>query len=130
VLTGTLFSPSFPPVPFTCNVYGVAYDAFGSLQPNAVIKVTFSSSYGTYGANQIVKNIWAGTADESAQWVVPCVPNSLIEPENTTYKFEIGAFSYAGLTIPNQDSCPFDQVMNPPTPTPTVTPTPTPTATP
>ena len=129
-LTGTAFSPATPLEPNTCMVYGWAYDAHGTLQPGAAVKVTFSSNYGTYGNNQIVKKTWTGTANASAYWEVPCVPNSLIYPDGTSYTFEIGAFKYAGIVVPEAPSVAFDQVLNPPTPTPTPTRTPTPTATP
>ena len=129
-LTGTAFSPATPLEPNTCMVYGWAYDAHGTLQPGAAVKVTFSSNYGTYGNNQIVKKTWTGTANGSAYWEVPCVPNVLIYPDGTSYTFEIGAFKYAGIVVPEAPSVAFDQVLNPPTPTPTPTRTPTPTATP
>jgi len=129
-LTGTAFSPATPLEPNTCMVYGWAYDAHGTLQPGAAVKVTFSSNYGTYGNNQIVKKTWTGTANGSAYWEVPCVPNVLIYPDGTSYTFEIGAFKYSGLVVPEAPSVAFDQVLNPPTPTPTPTRTPTPTATP
>ena len=118
-LTGTAFSPATPLEPNTCMVYGWAYDAHGTLQPNAAVKVTFSSNYGTYGNNQIVKKTWTGTANASAYWEVPCVPNSLIYPDGTSYTFEIGAFKYAGIVVPEAPSLAFDQVLNPPTPSPT-----------
>jgi hypothetical protein len=124
-LTGTAFSPATPLEPNTCMVYGWAYDAHGTLQPGAAVKVTFSSNYGTYGNNQIVKKTWTGTANASAYWEVPCVPNVLIYPDGTSYTFEIGAFKYAGIVVPEAPSLAFDQVLNPPTPTPTRTPTPT-----
>jgi hypothetical protein len=124
-LAGTAFSPATPLEPNTCMVYGWAYDAHGTLQPNAAVKVTFSSNYGTYGNNQIVKKTWTGTANASAYWEVPCVPNVLIYPDGTSYTFEIGAFKYAGIVVPEAPSLAFDQVLNPPTPTPTRTPTPT-----
>ena len=129
-LTGTAFSPATPLEPNTCMVYGWAYDAHGTLQPGAAVKVTFSSNYGTYGNNQIVKKTWTGTANASAYWEVPCVPNVLIYPDGTSYTFEIGAFKYAGIVVPEAPSLAFDQVLNPQTPTPTPTRTPTPTATP
>ena len=125
VLTGTEFSPATPADPDICMVYGWARDAHGNLQPNAAVKVTFSSNYGTYGNNQIVKKTWTGTANASAYWEVPCVPNVLIYPDGTSYTFEIGAFKYAGIVVPEAPSLAFDQVLNPPTPTPTRTPTPT-----
>ena len=118
-LTGTAFSPATPLEPNTCKVYGWAYDAHGTLQPGAAVKVTFSSNYGTYGNNQIVKKTWTGTANASAYWEVPCVPNVLIYPDGTSYTFEIGAFKYAGIVVPEAPSLAFDQVLNPPTPTPT-----------
>ncbi|MEI6632829.1 MAG: hypothetical protein WCP22_03310 [Chlamydiota bacterium] len=131
-VTGTIFSPSMPPAPDICVVYGWAYDAHGNLQPIATVKVTFSSNYGTYGNNQIVKKTWTGTANSSAYWEVPCVPNSLIYPDDTSYTFEIGTFKYAGIVVPDLSSIAFDQALNPatPTPTPTATATPAPTATP
>jgi len=43
----------------------------------------------------------------------------LIYPDGTSYTFEIGAFKYAGIVVPEAPSLAFDQVLNPPTPTPT-----------
>ena len=134
VLTGTEFSPATPADPDICMVYGWARDAHGNLQPNAAVKVTFSSNYGTYGNNQIVKKTWTGTADASAYWEMPCIANSVIYPAGTSYQFEIGTFKYAGVEVPaGVASIPLETLLRgtpTPTATPTRTPTPTPTATP
>jgi hypothetical protein len=131
VLTGTAFSPTQPTEPNTCMVWGYGYDAHGELQPNCSVRIVFSSSHGSYGNAQIIKLEKTTTADANAYWEVPCVPNNIIIPSGTSYVFEIGLWKYAGLTVPNQSTCAFEDIINPPTatPTPTRTPTPTPTST-
>ena len=99
-LTGTAFSPSTPSEAEAVMVYGWAYDAHGTLKPGSAVKVTFSSSFGTYNSGQVVTRTWTGTADASAYWEVPCIPNSIIFPESTSYTFEIGTFKYAGVEVP------------------------------
>jgi hypothetical protein len=94
------------------------------LHPSAAVKVTFSSNYGIYDNNQIVKKTWMETANASAYWEVSCIPNSLICPEDMSYTFEIGTFKYAGLVVTDAASVTFDEIFRGPTPTPTGTPTP------
>ncbi|KKK60708.1 hypothetical protein LCGC14_3021670, partial [marine sediment metagenome] len=107
-IQGVLFSPSSPPTPETCVVFGTIHDASSVAQGGVVVRAELvEPKQFTTGGIQVIKTAITTTADGTGYWELVLTRSGQYTYPNVVYGIKVEGVATAEYSIPDQASVAF-----------------------